>query len=184
MHSFSAATPTHRGCTQLPLARYRLHSILKNGRRYEKQFHCLQFSRSRRQVDSARKNRQLSDLYVITKSLPWSQCHFGLYVFLFFTMSGFVLFSYGTLIALVMRLFVCSYSFGRRQLKSCILGAGWDRSHGLPALSRVWRYLKLSDDSLGTRPRYSLVVDEDVNKKHLRGRSILICISWWVSLVQ
>ena len=40
----------------------------------------------------------------------------------------------------------------------------WDRSHGLPALSRVWQQLKLSDVSLGTRPRYSLVVDEDVKK--------------------
>ena len=31
------------------------------------------------------------------------------------------------------------------------------------ALSRVW-HIKLSDVSLGTRPRYSLVVDEDVKK--------------------
>ena len=40
----------------------------------------------------------------------------------------------------------------------------WDRSLGLPALSRVWQHLKLSDVSLGTCPRYSLVVDEDVKK--------------------
>ena len=39
-----------------------------------------------------------------------------------------------------------------------------DRSHGLPALSHVWHHIKLSDVSLGTRPRYSLVVDEDVKK--------------------
>ena len=42
---------------------------------------------------------------------------------------------------------------------------GWDRSHGLPAVSPVWRHDKLSDVSLGTRPRYSLVVDEDVKKQ-------------------
>ena len=41
---------------------------------------------------------------------------------------------------------------------------GWDRSHGLSALSRVWQHVKLSDVSLGTRPRFSLVVDEDVKK--------------------
>ena len=33
-----------------------------------------------------------------------------------------------------------------------------------PALSRVWQHVKLSDVSLGTRPQYSLVVDEDVKK--------------------
>ena len=41
---------------------------------------------------------------------------------------------------------------------------GSDRSHGLPALSRVWKHVKLSDVSLGTRPRYSQVVVEDVKK--------------------
>ena len=42
---------------------------------------------------------------------------------------------------------------------------GWDRGHGLPTLSRVWQHVKkLSDVSLGTRPRYSLVADEDVKK--------------------
>ena len=40
----------------------------------------------------------------------------------------------------------------------------WDRSHGLPALSCVWQHVKLSDVSLGTRPRYSQVVDEEVKK--------------------
>ena len=32
---------------------------------------------------------------------------------------------------------------------------------GLPALSHVWQHVKLSDVSLGTVPRYSLVVHED-----------------------
>ena len=32
------------------------------------------------------------------------------------------------------------------------------------ALSRVWQYVKLSDVSLGTRPRYSLVADEDIKQ--------------------
>ena len=31
-------------------------------------------------------------------------------------------------------------------------------------LSRVWQQVKLSDVSLGTRPRYSLTADEDVKK--------------------
>ena len=43
---------------------------------------------------------------------------------------------------------------------------GWDRSQGLPALSSVWQHVKLSDVSLVTRLRYSLVVDEDVRKPH------------------
>ena len=34
----------------------------------------------------------------------------------------------------------------------------------LPALSCVWQHIKLSDVSLETRPRYSLVVEEDVKK--------------------
>ena len=41
---------------------------------------------------------------------------------------------------------------------------GWDRGHGLPAPSRVWRHVKLSAVSLGTRPRYSLVLEENVMK--------------------
>ena len=41
---------------------------------------------------------------------------------------------------------------------------GCDRSYGLPALSRVWQLVKLSDVNLGTRPRYSAVVDENVKK--------------------
>ena len=39
-----------------------------------------------------------------------------------------------------------------------------DRSHGLPVLSRVWQHVKLSDFSLKTRPRYSLVADQDFKK--------------------
>ena len=42
---------------------------------------------------------------------------------------------------------------------------GWDRSHGLPAQSRVWQHVKLSDVSLGTRPRYSPVADQDFKKQ-------------------
>ena len=45
----SHATP--RGCTQLPLARYRLHFILKNRKGNERQLHCLRFLRSSRQMD-------------------------------------------------------------------------------------------------------------------------------------
>ena len=41
---------------------------------------------------------------------------------------------------------------------------GWNRIHGLPALSRVWQLVTLSDFSLGARPRYSLAADEDVMK--------------------
>ena len=70
--SFSPATPTPRGCTQLPLARYQLHCILKNGRGNERQLLCLRFLCSSRQVDCARKNRQLSDLDVLIKSLVTS----------------------------------------------------------------------------------------------------------------
>ena len=39
-----------------------------------------------------------------------------------------------------------------------------DRCHGLIALSCVWQHVKLSDVSLGTCPRYSLVVDEESNQ--------------------
>ena len=35
----------------------------------------------------------------------------------------------------------------------------------ISALSRVWQHVQLSDVSLETRPRYSLVTDEDVNKQ-------------------
>ena len=41
---------------------------------------------------------------------------------------------------------------------------GRDRSHCLPALPRVCQHVMLSDVSLGTRPPYSLVVDEEVKK--------------------
>ena len=37
----------------------------------------------------------------------------------------------------------------------------WDRGHGLPALCRVWQHVNLSDVTLGTRPRDSLVAYED-----------------------
>ena len=51
-----------------------------------------------------------------------------------------------------------------------------------PALSRVWQHIKLSDVSLRTRPRYSLVVDEDVKKAniqitHLVGQVTLVLVS-------
>ena len=49
----------------------------------------------------------------------------------------------------------------------------WDRSHGLPALSRVWQHVKLSDVSLGARLRYGLVVEEDV-KKPTKQTSLLL----------
>ena len=46
-----------------------------------------------------------------------------------------------------------------------IMWTGWNRSHGLPAPSHVWQHVKLSDALvLGARPRYNLVVDEDVKK--------------------
>ena len=56
-----------RGCTQLPLDRDRLHCILREAQR--ETTHCLRFLRSSRQVDCARKIRQLSDLCVLIKSL-------------------------------------------------------------------------------------------------------------------
>ena len=40
-----------------------------------------------------------------------------------------------------------------------------------PNLSRVWQHVKLSDFSLWTRPRYSLVVDEDVKKPNKQTRT-------------
>ena len=69
MHRFSPATPTHIGCTQLLLAHYRLHCMLKSGRGNERQLHCLRLLRSSRQVDCARISRQLSDLNALIKSL-------------------------------------------------------------------------------------------------------------------
>ena len=38
--------------------------------------------------------------------------------------------------------------------------------HLVTALPRVWQHLNMSDVSLGTRPRYSLFVDEDFNKRN------------------
>ena len=46
--------------------------------------------------------------------------------------------------------------------RSLLIVTGYDRSHDLPTLSRVWQHVKWSEASLRTRPRYSLVVDEDV----------------------
>ena len=59
-----------------------------------------------------------------------------------------------------------SYWLGRCQCNV----TGLDKSHGLPVLSRVWQHIKLSDVSLGTRPRYSLVIDEDVKKPNKRNK--------------
>ena len=41
---------------------------------------------------------------------------------------------------------------------------GWDRSHGLPAVSCVGQHLKLSDISFWTGLWYNLVINEDVEK--------------------
>ena len=41
----------------------------------------------------------------------------------------------------------------------------------LPALSRVWQHVKSSDVSLGTRPRCSLVVNEEVKKPNQQQQS-------------
>ena len=41
--------------------------------------------------------------------------------------------------------------------------SGWDRSHGLCAVS-VWHHIELSDVSLGTAPPDSVVADKDVEK--------------------
>ena len=40
------------------------------------------------------------------------------------------------------------------------------------ALSHVWQHVKLSDISLGIRPRYSLVVEEDVTKQTNQTRQV------------
>ena len=48
-----------------------------------------------------------------------------------------------------------------------------DRLSGLPALSHVWQHVKLSDVSLGTRPQYSLVADEDDKKPNNETRNYL-----------
>ena len=69
MYSFSPATSTPRGCTQLPLAHWRLHCLLQNGRGKRRQLHCLRFLRSSRQVDCAHKTLQLTDLSVLIHSL-------------------------------------------------------------------------------------------------------------------
>ena len=43
----------------------------------------------------------------------------------------------------------------------------------LPALPRVWQYVKLSDVSLGIRPRYIPVADKDVKKPNKQPTSRL-----------
>ena len=58
------------------------------------------------------------------------------------------------------------------------LGQCQYNDHGLPALSRVWQHVKLSDVSLGTRPRYSLVVDENKQTKQAHGKTrTLSCLA-------
>ena len=63
---------------------------------------------------------------------------------------------------------------------------GGDRSHGFPALSRVWQHVKLSDVSLGTRPRYSLDAYEDVKKPtkqtEILSLSLFLHLSTFISL--
>ena len=41
-----------------------------------------------------------------------------------------------------------------------------------PVLSHVWQHVKLSDGLSWARPRYSLVVDEDVKKPNETNKSI------------
>ena len=63
-----------------------------------------------------------------------------------------------------------SYWLGRCQYNV----TGWDRSHGLPALSCVRQQLTLLDDSLGLLPRCSLVADENIKKpnKQAQGKNL------------
>ena len=69
VHSFSPATPTSRGYTQLPLRRWWLHIILHNRRGSRRQHNCLRFVLPIVHVDCARKNRHLWDLTVLLKYL-------------------------------------------------------------------------------------------------------------------
>ena len=52
---------------------------------------------------------------------------------------------------------------------------GWDRNHGLPTLSCVWRHLILSFVSLGACSQYSLVVVEDFKKPTNQTKPKPIC---------
>ena len=52
--NFSPATPTFRGCTQLPLANCRVRCTPHDGRGKGRQLHCLLFLLCIRQVDCAR----------------------------------------------------------------------------------------------------------------------------------
>ena len=81
--SFSPATPTLRGWTQLSLARWRLHCILQNGRVKGKQFHCLRFLRSSRQVDCGvwmQKSAADRSCRTIKSLVSW--CNFALAIIL------------------------------------------------------------------------------------------------------
>ena len=49
-------------------------------------------------------------------------------------------------------------------------------------LSYVWHHVTLSDVSLGTRPRYSLVVDKDVKKPKNLSLSLSLSLSSLLSL--
>ena len=49
------------------------------------------------------------------------------------------------------------------------------KGHDLPAPFRVWQHVKLSDVSLGARPRYSLVVDEGVKKPTNQTNKLINC---------
>ena len=51
---------------------------------------------------------------------------------------------------------------------------GWDRSHGLSALSHVGQHVKLSDGSFGTCPQYNVVADEDVKKTNSDKKNLQI----------
>ena len=56
--------------------------------------------------------------------------------------------------------------------------------HGLPALSCVWQHVKLSDVSLGTRPRHSLVVDENGKKPTKQIQTVQVGPPWGSRSIQ
>ena len=47
-------------------------------------------------------------------------------------------------------------------------------SYRIAPLSRVWQHIKLSDVSLGTPPRYSLVADEDGKNPNKQQKSAIV----------
>ena len=73
--SFSPAMLTCRGCTQLLLARWRLHCncILQNGKGNGRQLHCLRFLLSSRQMNCARDLTVLIKSLIIAQAAPDSQ---------------------------------------------------------------------------------------------------------------